>query len=930
MANGVGAKKLMTFYTGKLRLCTWKSRILSGLLFLLMALQPGYALAIANSEQIIPDSIYFDDRAIDPNNIDNIVMPVSPQGIPMPINISQNIPLLGDVQSALSNGSLNPSQAAGLLSSQLGVSSNVANTAIQSLTSGNFSLNNVTQALNLAQQGFGSTASSILSLANGGAGALAQNALGQAAMGYVDVVADYAGDAIGFLQGGNTDALSAIFNFSGIDLPSLDISGLNVPGFNVSDLTSGLGIDGIVSGISGQLGGVQNLYNNISSQLGSINIGAVTDILGDLANGVQGITANALNGALNLLNIDPSGIGSQALSMLQNGVPGVSDLLGSVAGMAGLGGVFSSDALSLVQGAFSGNLDMGAALNMAQQFASGLLPPGLAGGLTDAMGLISGLSIDFSNPAAAFQQLANIPGVGNVIGQLSGLLGGADPTAALGSLTNVMGLLGGAGGFNLGSLTSGQLTNVLGSLTGSVPGLSNIINMAGGLGGVQSLLNSSGIMSALGSNGIASNVLSSIGVSPASFGFSGGSGGAGFCCITGHIRLHTNSQQNFWQQLSATQQWVTTTFIQQNVIPAMQKMAEQLSTVAFQQVAMIGMMLDAKHQLESQRLLQQLQAEAHKDYHPSEGMCMIGTNVRSLAESEHFADYNTLAIAKRTMQRQLLSGNVASYEGPKSDVISRLDQFINVYCDPNDNNGDLDNLCQDQERTGPGRKNKDIDFTRTVETQLTLDVDFTGANVGDTDERPDEEDIFALASNLYANEPLPRIDDAKMSSPEVIREQGDRVLLDLRSIAAKRSVAQNSFAAITGMRTAGGPEGAPPTSRDFMYAIMFDLGLNEDEVTEMIGERPSYFAQMEVLTKKLYQNPNFYTELYDKPVNVERKAAALQAIGLMQDRDIYRSLLRSEAVLSVLLESQLSKQQDTISSKFPSVSHEGAMRGAPQ
>jgi hypothetical protein len=94
---------------------------------------------------------------------------------------------------------------------------------------------------------------------------------------------------------------------------------------------------------------------------------------------------------------------------------------------------------------------------------------------------------------------------------------------------------------------------------------------------------------------------------------------------------------------------------------------------------------------------------------------------------------------------------------------------------------------------------------------------------------------------------------------------------------------------------------------------MKELGITEqEEIEKILGKKPSYFAQMEVLTKKLYQNPVFYTELYDKPANVARKGAALQAIGLMQDRDLYNSLLRSEAVLSVLLETMLMKEQEKI------------------
>jgi len=76
---------------------------------------------------------------------------------------------------------------------------------------------------------------------------------------------------------------------------------------------------------------------------------------------------------------------------------------------------------------------------------------------------------------------------------------------------------------------------------------------------------------------------------------------------------------------------------------------------------------------------------------------------------------------------------------------------------------------------------------------------------------------------------------------------------------------------------------------------------------------------MEVLTKKIHQNPVFFTELYDKPANVMRKQVAMQAVELMQKRDMYRSLLRSEAVFSVMLETAISQQQQKLKNEVDSL-----------
>ena len=399
---------------------------------------------------------------------------------------------------------------------------------------------------------------------------------------------------------------------------------------------------------------------------------------------------------------------------------------------------------------------------------------------------------------------------------------------------------------------------------------------------------------------------------------------AGNCQVTGcnshstqipqhHQEIQDNVEQNF----DDLEEWTVNTWFEENVLPAMQLFAEQLSVAGMLEVEAIGAMLDAKHQLETQRLFQTMTAQAHKDYHPSEGMCTFGTTVRALASSERRANLAQYSLAQRMMQRQALSGEAISTETGDSDIRSRLDRYIAVYCDPADNANGLANLCRTN--TDANRRNMDVDFTRNIETRLTLDMDFApdGAPVaadGANAASPDEEDVVALSANLFSHTVPPDIPPEKLApgdpaNREVYLDATERYM-DLRAVFAKRSVAQNSFAALVSMRAAGDPASAP-----FTKAVIRELGVSgDDEINALMGDNPSYFAQMEILTKKLYQNPLFYTELIDKPVNIERKGAALQAIGLMQDRDLYNSLLRSEAVLSVLLETMLSREQEKAAS----------------
>ena len=130
----------------------------------------------------------------------------------------------------------------------------------------------------------------------------------------------------------------------------------------------------------------------------------------------------------------------------------------------------------------------------------------------------------------------------------------------------------------------------------------------------------------------------------------------------------------------------------------------------------------------------------------------------------------------------------------------------------------------------------------------------------------------------------------------------------LRSVAAKRSVAENSYNAIVGMKSAGTSDAkndGGPNTGEFLGSVLKELGVPDNEIYVLIGEQPSYYAQLEILAKKIYQNPDFYSNLYDKPANVKRKSVALKAIELMLDRAIFESQLRQEMAMSVLLSSRL-------------------------
>ncbi|MCB9990141.1 MAG: hypothetical protein H6867_02025 [Rhodospirillales bacterium] len=395
-----------------------------------------------------------------------------------------------------------------------------------------------------------------------------------------------------------------------------------------------------------------------------------------------------------------------------------------------------------------------------------------------------------------------------------------------------------------------------------------------------------------------------------------------------HIQTEHNTTRNFiTQQFRFHQNWLfgantfyggaRDSFFELHVLPALMMMTEQLVTTGMEQMFILGTFFDAKIQLETQRLFQEKEAEAHKDYHPSFGMCVIGTNVRSMAAADRNGEYTSYVLSQRSQDRQLgIYSGQAAYSA-EMDRRGRIEQFKKRYCDTDNNSQDLTELC-DAGKAPAATVNSDIDYMRTVDMNRTLNIDFT-----DDVATNDEIDVLALASNLFSHEVMNK---TNWTTGEM--ESAEGPYLDLRSIVAKRSVAENSFNAIIGLKA----QGTPISEQTILFTekVLEQFGVNDgDDRLRMIGgvlgdretpnRRPSYFAQLEVLAQKIYQDPEFYTNLYDKPANVQRKEVAMQAINLMLERDMYKNELRSEMALSIWLEMELMKYQTDIQNRLSSL-----------
>ncbi len=363
--------------------------------------------------------------------------------------------------------------------------------------------------------------------------------------------------------------------------------------------------------------------------------------------------------------------------------------------------------------------------------------------------------------------------------------------------------------------------------------------------------------------------------------------------------------------------WFDLTFWQQHMLPLFMHIGNHMAGVGAFQVMIFGKFIDAQQQLEAQRDLQVMHARANKDYHPSKGMCEFATRIKGLASSERKGEANSLILSERSTDRLLGNVDTGAWSGTKGDVAIRLDLFQREFCNTQDNNNSLSVMCPLAPTSAAGRDrlNKDVDYQRTIEDPWTIGFNLTaGGNASAADK-----EIIAMANNLYGYEAFERMDHlALLNVPKGTASEAQQAYIDLRALVAKTKVAENSFNALMAMKGEG-----TAGSRQYIEAYLKELGIPGGEVSEYLGQNPSYNAQMEVLTKKAYQSSTFYTNLYDKPANVERKGVAMQAIGLIQKFDLLKSYLRTEASLSVLLELSVLQLQRQVESNIQSFDEQG-------
>ncbi|MES2728916.1 MAG: hypothetical protein V4621_02305 [Pseudomonadota bacterium] len=338
---------------------------------------------------------------------------------------------------------------------------------------------------------------------------------------------------------------------------------------------------------------------------------------------------------------------------------------------------------------------------------------------------------------------------------------------------------------------------------------------------------------------------------------------------------------HFYEMRDKLEKWMYNDFADM-ITGAMKKQSQQLTQSQMQSSTASSAKTDALVANRQALDIGMAHSAVAQDLMPDVALCRDSSAVRTLVGVEAAAEgtQNTAANRMATYHSYTAGSTAARGEGWEKQA--RIATAVNRYIDPRDHGGAVKGMGV-TDQGGEKNLNADMDFAATLGQPMTVETTRGGMD-----------DVMALSKNLYGNDMFYDINPKRLDSQ----------LFDLRQIQAKRNVLLNSFMAQVGLKAKGHTDVTPQTLAAFQK-----LGLPQAVIDRDLKGRPSYYALMDVITKRQYQDANFYTNLIKNPAAQDRTSTTAAAFANMQMRDMTQSLQRQETLYAMLLELRLLKRQ---------------------
>ncbi|MBV1929137.1 MAG: hypothetical protein KUG81_06450 [Gammaproteobacteria bacterium] len=311
--------------------------------------------------------------------------------------------------------------------------------------------------------------------------------------------------------------------------------------------------------------------------------------------------------------------------------------------------------------------------------------------------------------------------------------------------------------------------------------------------------------------------------------------------------------------------------------PSMQDMTGQLDTAHVDQARTIGSFFDAEEQHKTQYVLQEKELLAHRDYRPSEQVCVAGTQSGgfggSYAIMRHMRDAREREMNAVGMQT---TGTQGEY-GNGRLLQQKWTDYVANFCDVNSNSGATPGVsgC-----TATGLlPNADIKVAATLLNAKTIDIRTTNATT--TARRVA---LRRMVDNLVE----PNISEPFQPSV-MVTSVGRQAVLQRRSLMARRAVARSIPEYIASSRLPGSRVGTWVT----------ELRQNAGIASAVISDNPSYREVMHAISVEKFTNGRYALSMIDDTAQLKQEKIVLSSLYLMQLRDYYELLERMALSLAV-------------------------------
>lgn len=324
------------------------------------------------------------------------------------------------------------------------------------------------------------------------------------------------------------------------------------------------------------------------------------------------------------------------------------------------------------------------------------------------------------------------------------------------------------------------------------------------------------------------------------------------------------------------------TFWFYNLQPTMQRMAEQLTSSALEQVFSIASFHDVANVIRIRRTMNDMQLEDHRSLRPSGNVCTAGTMMGGMQRADAFSRGFNAAASGSMLSRTANTWGQPAGEGAASDMLYRWKTFARRFCKTDYNNTHAN--CEGN--VDSPFPNADIDVADMVFSRDTIPLDPAADPNGDT-----RQNLDAMIMNLAE----PFVKDPVTASVTGAKD----ALLRASSYKSKRQLVYDSLYYVISRRV---PAGMPQSYVDRLREIRGTT--HEDAST---SPNPSRNEILRALMTQKYRNGQYALSQIDEPENNRREMVIQEALQLIQMSDQLDLLDHYSLLLAAQVSTQVQK-----------------------